>query len=48
MSLRPGTCQLDTVLNLVSNNIDDRSLGFLGEKGVNVLGLNIALDKVTG
>jgi K+-transporting ATPase ATPase C chain len=31
--------------------IDDhtsRSLGFLGEKGVNVLELNLALDEVSG
>jgi potassium-transporting ATPase KdpC subunit len=34
-----------TVERLISENTDGRSLGFLGEPGVNVLKLNIALDK---
>jgi K+-transporting ATPase ATPase C chain len=34
-----------TVERLIRANTDARSLGFLGEPGVNVLELNIALDK---
>ena len=39
---------LATVQNLISENTDGRSLGFFGEPGVNVLELNLALDKETG
>jgi K+-transporting ATPase ATPase C chain len=36
---------LATVRQLIADNTDDRSLGFLGEPGVNVLELNLDLDK---
>lgn len=36
---------LDRVLELIDDNTDGRALGFLGEPGVNVLELNIALDE---
>jgi K+-transporting ATPase ATPase C chain len=36
---------LSTVDHLISRYTDGRSLGFLGEPGVNVLELNLALDR---
>ncbi|MDR3402964.1 MAG: K(+)-transporting ATPase subunit C [Chthoniobacter sp.] len=38
----------DTVLGLIRANTDGPSLGFLGEPGVNVLSLNLALDALAG
>jgi K+-transporting ATPase ATPase C chain len=36
---------LERVEELISDNTDDRSLGLLGEPGVNVLQLNVALEE---
>jgi K+-transporting ATPase ATPase C chain len=38
---------LKQVLAQIDANTDDASLGFLGDKGVNVLELNVALDRLT-
>jgi len=39
---------LAIVQKLIKENTDGRGLGFFGEPGVNVLALNIALDKLGG
>jgi K+-transporting ATPase ATPase C chain len=39
---------LATVQQLIRENTDGRTLGFLGEAGVSVLELNLALDKLGG
>jgi potassium-transporting ATPase KdpC subunit len=39
--------ELERVLQLVEDNTDGRGLGVLGEPGVNVLELNLALDEET-
>jgi len=39
---------LATVQKLIKENTDGRGLGFFGEPGVNVLELNLALDKLGG
>ena len=42
---RARNMPLARVNELIGNNTDGRALGFLGEPGVNVLDLNLALDK---
>jgi K+-transporting ATPase ATPase C chain len=39
---------LSTVMRMISQYTVGRGLGFSGEPGVNVLGLNLALDRLTG
>jgi K+-transporting ATPase ATPase C chain len=39
---------LDTVLAMVADHTESRAFGVLGEEGVNVVTLNLALDDVTG
>jgi K+-transporting ATPase ATPase C chain len=39
--------ELDTVLEAIDEHTDGRGLGVLGEPGVNVLGLNLALDEMS-
>ncbi len=39
---------LATVDGLITQNTNSRFLGVLGEPGVNVLDLNLALDRTTG
>jgi potassium-transporting ATPase KdpC subunit len=39
---------LARVMGLISQNTNGRSLGIFGEPGVNVLDLNLALDRATG
>jgi K+-transporting ATPase ATPase C chain len=38
---------VDRVLEIVDDHTDGRALGILGEKAVNVLELNLALDRMT-
>lgn len=38
----------DDIIKLINENTKSRQFGFLGEETVNVLGLNLALDKMQG
>lgn len=42
------TITADQLASLIDGATDDRSLGFLGETGVNVLRLNLDLDRLAG
>ena len=44
---RPRQLALSVVDGLISKYTDSRGLGFSGEPGVNVLSLNLALDKLS-
>jgi K+-transporting ATPase ATPase C chain len=37
---------VDAVIDAIDENVDDRPLGVLGDPGVNVLELNVALDRL--
>ena len=39
---------IERVLDLIDDNTEGRSIGFLGEAGVNVLLLNLDLDQLAG
>lgn len=45
---RERNVSLESVRSLIELHTEGRALGFLGEPRVNVLGLNIALDRMTG
>ncbi len=45
---RARSLDLNVVQALIEEHTDGRSLGFLGEPGVNVLELNLALDGARG
>ena len=45
---RARNVSIDDVGALIDQHVDGRSLGFLGEQGVNVVELNLALDRAGG